>query len=111
MKKITEKITTIFEKMPIVAYILNSFIRCFFIAIGLIAVLFAIFWGTGIYANLEARLDLKYNSSIIIAPMCLFAALFVMSFLLGFVMYIYKYKRRRKQTEFFKAVAPALEHK
>lgn len=111
MKKITEKITTIFEKMPIVAYILNSFIRCFLIVSGLLAVLFAMSWLTGIYAILETRLDLKYNSPIIIALMCIVAVPFVISFLLGFVMYIYKYKRRRKQTEFFKAVAPALEHK
>lgn len=109
MKKILKKISAAFEKVPIVAYILNSFIKSFLITVGSVAILYVIFYVTGIYAKLETALDLKYNSPVVLAPMWAFAALFVLCFVIGFLMYFHKYKRGRSKTAFYNAVAPALD--
>ncbi|MEY8238304.1 hypothetical protein AALA36_21880 [Lachnospiraceae bacterium 66-29] len=111
MKKISEKIRSVFDKVPVVAYALKSFIISFFIAAVVLAVLFAILWQMGIYAELEAALDLKYNSPFIVAPMWTFAALFLICLMVGFLMYFHKYKRGKAKTDFYKAVAPALRKK
>lgn len=111
MKKIFEKITAIFEKIPIVAYALISMIKSFLISVGAIAVLYVILLVTGFYAKLETALDLKYNSPIVLAPMWAFVALFVLCLMVGFLMYFHKYKRGKRKTAFYNAVAPLLENK
>lgn len=111
MKKTSEKILSVFEKIPIAIYALKSFVISFFIAAIAVAVLFAILWKMGIYAKLEAALDLKYNSPIIVVPMWTFAALFLICLMVGFLMYFHKYKRGKTKTDFYKAVAPALGKK
>lgn len=111
MKKILKKVSAFFEKIPVAAYILISLIKSFFIAVGSVAVVYLIFWLTGIYAKLETALDLKYNSPIVLAPMWAFVALFVVCFTIGFLMYFHRYKRGKSKTAFYNAVAPALDHK
>lgn len=111
MKRFFGKILSVFMKVPVVAYVLKSFVVSLFIAGITAAVLFAILWKTGIYAKLEAALDLKYNSPIIVAPMWAFAALFLVCLMVGFLMYFHKYKRGKTKTDFYKAVAPALGKK
>lgn len=111
MIKIVKKISLLFEKIPILAYILVSFVKSFFIAIASIAVVYGILWITGIYSNVETALDLKYNSPIILAPMWVFVALFVVCFVVGFLMYFHKYKRTKSKTKFYNAVAPILNKK
>lgn len=108
MKKLFGKILSVFKKVPVLAYALKSFVVSLFIVAIIAAVLFAILWETGVYAKLEAALDLKYNSPIIIAPMWVFAALFLICLMVGFLMYFHKYKRGKTKTDFYKAVAPAL---
>lgn len=111
MKKIFEKISAVFEKIPVVAYALISLIKSFAIAVGVVPVLYFILWITGIYAKLETALDLKYNSPIILAPMWAFVALFVVCLMVGFLMYFHKYKRGKSKTAFYNAIAPALGEK
>jgi hypothetical protein len=111
MKKISIKIALFFEKIPVVAYALISLIKSFLIASISITVLYLILWETGVYAKLEAALDLKYNSPIVLAPMWTFVALFVLCLMVGFLMYFHKYKRGKSKTDFYKAIAPALGKK
>lgn len=111
MIKIFKKISLFFEKIPLLAYILVSFVKSFLIAAVLIAVVYCILWMTGIYSNFETALDLKYNSPIILAPMWVFVALFVVCFVVGFLMYFHKYKRTKTKTKFYNAVAPILNKK
>lgn len=108
MKKLFKKISAGFHKVPVISYIVSSFIKSFFIAVGLVAVLYFIFWVTGIYASLETALDLKYNSPIVLVPMWAFIALFVLCFMVGFLMCFHKYKRGKSKTAFYSVVAPAL---
>lgn len=109
MKKIIKRITAILERVPIASYVLVSLLKSFAIAVGAIAVVFLILWATGIYATLETALDLKYNSPIVLAPMWVFAALFVLCFTVGFLLYFHKYKRGKSRSEFHKALAPVLD--
>ncbi|MDD5934983.1 MAG: hypothetical protein PUC65_05350 [Clostridiales bacterium] len=111
MKKIFKKISDIFEKIPIISYALIAFIKTFLIAVISIAVLYLILWKTGVYAILETALDLKYNSPIVIAPIYIFLALFIISFTIGFLMYFHRYKRRKSKSAFYTAIAPAFNQK
>ncbi len=111
MKKISERIISAFEKIPVAVYVLKSFVISFFIAAVVVAVLFVILWKMGTYTKLEAALDLKYNSPVIVAPMWTFAALFLICLMVGFLMYFHKYKRGKTKTDFYTAVAPALGKK
>lgn len=111
MKKISDKIVSFFEKVPVALSALKYFIISFLIVAVAIVVLFVILWETGIYAKLETALDLKYNSPVILAPMWTFAALFLLCLVIGFLMYFHKYKRGKTKTDFYKAIAPALGKK
>lgn len=111
MKKTFEKIKAIFEKIPIVSYILGAFIKSLLISSGVVIVGFGAFWALGIYSKLETALDLKYNSPIVLVPLWTFAALFVLCFVVGFLMYYYKYKRSKTKTVFYKALASILNDK
>ena len=111
MKRISKEISAVFEKIPVVALALISLIKSFLIAGITITVLFFILWVTGVYTKIEAALDLKYNSPIILAPMWTFVALFVLCLMVGFLMYFHKYKRGRLKTAFYNAIAPALSQK
>jgi len=108
MKKIFEKITATFEKIPIVAYALSALIKSFLISVGAVAVLYLILWATGVYAILETALDLKYNSPLILAPLWSFVALFIVCLVVGLLMYIHKYRRGKTKSAFHNAVAPLL---
>ncbi len=111
MKKISGKILAVFEKIPVVAYALISFIQSLVISVLTIIALFLSLWATGVYAKLVTALDLKYNSPIILAPIWAFSALFLVCLVVGFLMYFHKYKRRKTGTDFYKAIAPALGKK
>lgn len=111
MKKIFEKISAAFEKRPVIACVLKTFIISFLIAFGIAVVLYLILRKTGIYAKLEVMLDLKYNSIIIVAPMLTFAVLSLVCLLVGFLLYFHKYKRRKTRTDFYHAVAAAFGKK
>ncbi len=111
MTKIFEKILSYIMKVPVVVYALKSFVITLLIAAITVTILFVILWQTGAYAKLEARLDLKYNSPIILAPMWTFAALFLICLVVGFLMYFHKYKRGKTKTDFYNAVAPAFRKK
>lgn len=111
MIKIVKKISLFFEKIPILAYILVSFVKSFLIATVSVSVVYFMFWVTGIYSKIETALDLKYNSPIILAPMWAFVALFVVCFVVGFLMYFHKYKRRKTKTKFYNAIASTLNKK
>lgn len=108
MKKVLRKISAFFNEIPIITYILISFVKSFLIAVGAITVIYFICWITGIYAQLETALDLKYDSPIVIAPMWAFVALLILCFMVGFLLYFHKYKRGKSKTAFYNAVAPAL---
>ncbi|MEE0060613.1 MAG: hypothetical protein UE295_07290 [Acutalibacteraceae bacterium] len=108
MRKIVKKISLFFEKIPILAYILVSFVKSFLIVAVTVPVIYGILWVTGIYSNIETALDLKYNSPIILAPMWVLIALFVVCFVIGFLMYFHKYKRGKTKTKFYNAIAPIL---
>jgi FtsH-binding integral membrane protein len=111
MKKIFEKITLAFEKVPIIAYALIALIKSFLISAVLIAVFYFILWITGIYSKFETAFDLKYNSPMILVPLWAFVALFVLCLMVGFLMYFHKYKRGKAKTAFYNAVAPLLDKK
>lgn len=106
-----KKNTSVLNKVPIVKYVLVSFIKTFLITAVISGILYFVLWITQVYSRLETMLDLKYNSPIIAVPIWSFVALFVICLLVGFLMYFHKYKRGKAKTDFYKAVAPAIGKK
>lgn len=102
MKRI---ITKLFDKVPILKYILVSFVKSFLISALFLGASFAVLWFTGVYSSMERILNLKYDSPFVLAPMAAFAALAVLCFFIGFLLWFHKYKRPRSKSSFSKAVS------
>lgn len=92
-----------FEKHMLIHYVLSAFFKAL-----LVSVLFAILQISGKYSAVENMLDLKYDSPWIIGPLLIAAALAVLSFIVGMILYLYKYKRSSYKGEFYKALSGAL---
>lgn len=108
MKEISGRIKKLFEKAPLLSQTLIAMIKAFVIAVVLFSIVYLVLWKTGIYAKIETALNLKYNSLFILIPMGAFAALCVVCFMVGVLMYFHKYKRSKGRTDFYKAIAPTL---
>lgn len=106
MKKI---INRFFNKVPILRYILSSFVKCFIASVLICGAAYGILSLTGIYSQLESALDLKYNSPFVMAPMYAFAALSVLCFVIGFLLYFHKYKRSKSKSRFSTALRNRLD--
>lgn len=102
-------ITKLFNRAPILKYILVSFVKGFLIAALFLGAVFAALWFTGAYSELESILDLKYNSPFVLVPMYAFAALAVLCFFIGFLLWFHKYKRSKTRSSFGKAVSRVLD--
>lgn len=98
------------DKVPILKYIIKSLVKWFAIIALFFAAIYVALSLTGKYAVLESRLDLKYNSPLVLLPMQLFAAAAVLSFVIGFLLYFHRYKRSKTKSKFHEAVAPILDH-
>ncbi len=93
-----------FTKASILEYIVIAFIKCFLITVPIVGLLFAGLWLTGVYPKLESWLNLGYDSPFVRVPMTVFAALALLSFVIGALLYFYKYKRKKRKSEFRKVV-------
>lgn len=101
----------LFEKYVIVKYIFTSYAKTLLISIGSFTILFAILEFTELYARIERALDLKYNSPFVLLPLFVFAALAVLCFFVGFLLYFYKYKRSKSKSAFGNAFSNVLNKK
>ena len=106
MKKIIDTIKTFFDGKPLLWGALMTTLKTFVIAGGAAALIFLLLWVTKIYPKLGTALDLKYNAPWVLVPMCIFAALFLVCLMVGFLMYFHKYKRSKTKTAFYQALAP-----
>lgn len=97
------------ERYPIAQYVAGMFIRTFIIALGLFVVLFAILQLTGVYAQIESALDLKYSSPFVVVPLWAFLALAVLCLFVGLLIYFHQYKRALVKTTFGSAFTGILE--
>lgn len=95
----------ILNKLPILKYIIISLAKGLAIAVPVVLVAFGILSVTGTYSKLESVLNLKYNSPFITLPLYCFAALAVLSLVVGFLLYFHKYKRAKAKTKFYEALA------
>jgi hypothetical protein len=108
MKKPIGKAAGLFDKAPIVGYVLISYVKALLIALAGFTVIFAGLYFTGIYAKIETALDLKYNSPIVLVLLWGCLGLAVVCFFVGFLMYFYKYKRSKSKNTFSAALAKVL---
>ena len=91
------------EKYPILKYVISSYIKVL-LGVGLLmVVLYAVLNFTGVYEKLEAILDLKYNSPLVLVPLYGFAILAILCFFVGALLYFHKYKRAKSNTAFHEA--------
>lgn len=95
-------------KVPILRYILGSFVKWFLILLGTLTGIFALLYATGGYAVLESALDLKYNSPFITTPIIVFSGLALLCFVIGCLLYFYQYKRSGVESKFYKAFSEIL---
>lgn len=98
------------DKVPILKYITKSLVKWFGIIASFFAAIYVALSITGKYAVLESRLNLKYNSPLVLIPLQLFAAAAVLSFVIGFLLYFHRYKRSKTKSRFHEAVAPVLDN-
>lgn len=88
-------------------YVLESYFRAFILCIPFTLILYIVLKVTGIYS----LLDLKYDSPLISMPIFVSLALSVIVFVFGIILYVFKYKRNSRKTEFYKSVSVLLEEK
>lgn len=101
----------IFKKQLLIKYVLGAFVKTLLISVLIIAVLFGLLKLLGVYTKIESMLDLKYNSPWILGPLVIAAALSLISFVVGLILYTYKYKRTIVKGEFYRALATELNEK
>ncbi len=99
----------IFNRIPLLKYVLTAFAKGFCIIAAVVAILFGLSYATGIYERIERALDLKYNSVFVTMPISLFAILAFICFFIGFLMYFHKYKRQRVKSLFGEQFQNVLE--
>lgn len=100
-----------FEKHMLLHYVISAFFKTLLGLVLFFAALFAILKISGKYSAIENRLDLKYYSPWIIGPLLIAVVLAVISFIVGMILYLYKYKRSSNKSEFYKALSGALNGK
>ncbi len=97
-----------FEKHILLHYVLKAFFKALLVCVLFFGALFAVLKITGKYSAIENMLDLKYYSPWIIGPLLIAAALAVILFIVGMILYLYKYKRSSAKGEFYKALSGAM---
>lgn len=100
----------IFEKHPVFGYILCAYVRYLLYLLAAFTVIFALLEFTGIYTRIANALDLKYNSPFIIFPIWGFASLAVLCFVIGAILYFYKYKRTKTKSAFSQSFSNILNN-
>lgn len=101
----------LFAKYPIVKDILVSYMYSLLYSCVFVGVIFGVLELTGLYRKLERVLDLKYNSPFILIPLYGFATIAILSFVIGFLLYFYKYKRSKAKSTFYKTYSNILYEK
>ncbi|MBE6843778.1 MAG: hypothetical protein E7510_13265 [Ruminococcus sp.] len=88
-------------------YILDSYVRTFLFTVPFFVFLYLFLKLSGMYS----KLDLKFDSPLILLPLFASLALSVIVLLFGLILYVYKYKRNTSSTPFYKAVSGAIDEK
>lgn len=96
------------EKHRLFHYVISAFLKALLISALFFAAVFALLKVSGKYSAFESMLDLKYDSPWIVAPLLIAAALAALSFIVGMILYLYKYKRSNNRGKFYKALSGAL---
>ncbi|MBS5933978.1 MAG: hypothetical protein KIC94_14015 [Clostridiales bacterium] len=92
----------------IIKYIIKAYFKSLLCFVVSFSVVFAILIYSELYPKLESALDLKYNSPFVMIPLVGFVCMTVVCFLIGFLMYFYKYKRNRTKGKFYKEFSAVL---
>lgn len=108
MNIVREKLKAIFDKMPILFDAVKAFGMTFLIGLATVVASITLLSITGVYERIEAALDLKHNSRIVMIPLWVMIAGCAICVFVGLLMYFHKYKRSMsKHSSFGKAIAPA----
>lgn len=97
------------EKHVLFHYVINAFLKALLVSILFFATVFMLLKVFGKYSAVESMLDLKHDSPWVIIPLLSAAALAALSFMIGMILYLYKYKRSNNKSEFYKALSGALD--
>ncbi len=97
-----------FEKHLLFYYMVRAFFKTLLISLLALGALFGAMKISGKYNTIEGMLDLKYDSPWIIVPFLIAAILAVLSFIIGLILYLYKYKRSSNRGGFYKALSDVL---
>jgi hypothetical protein len=104
------KLNKILDKMPVLKYILTAFIKSLILTAAVLVSFCTVLSLTKVYDKLQSMLDLKYNSPFVLVPLFASAAIAVLCFVIGFLLYFHKYKRSKSKTRFNRAFTSILEN-
>lgn len=101
----------IFEKYSIAKYIIGAYIKILLFSGVILGAVFVVLKITGLYAQIESVLNLKYNSPFILVPLygCLILAL--LGLVVGALMYFHRYKRTKINSVFYKKLSQVLNQR
>lgn len=108
MRLIMMLVKKIFEKHVLFRYTIRAFLKTLLVFVVFFSVVFFVLKISGKYTVIANMLDLKYYSPWIIGPLLIAAALAVLSFIVGMILYLYKYKRNKYKSDFYKALTGVL---
>lgn len=105
MKRVQSRV---FAKLPLLRETLAAFLGALFAGAALVAVVYGILKATGIYNRLEMALNLRADSDYFLYPMRIAAALAIVCFTIGFLMYFHKYNRSKLLSPFSRAFSAVM---
>ena len=111
MKKIVNLIKAFFEKRPLLSDIIKTTLGTLLFTSIFVAAIFLILWATDTYSALQAALDLKFNSPVLLTVISVFGILCLVCWTVGALMYFHKYKRNKTKTDFYKELSPIFTKK
>ncbi len=96
------------EKHLLIHYVIKAFLKALVISVAFFVMVFGFLKITGKYTIIESMLDLKYDSPWIIAPLIIATALAIVAFIVGMILYLYKYKRSSYKGDFYRSLVRVL---
>ncbi len=94
------------EKLfKLLSYVYDGYLKTFFYTVPVILGLYVFLMITGMYP----KLDLKYDSPLLLLPLFLSLVLSVILLIFGLILYVMKYRRKVRKTTFYKALEKTLD--
>lgn|GEM_PF-402239 len=89
-------------------YVISTYIKVLLVTLVAFAVLFSVLYFTGLYAQVENALNLKYYSPFVLVPLYSSIVLAFLCLFVGFLLFFHKYKRAKSGGLFYRTFSNIL---